>query len=332
MLKGFFRYFVERQLLAYMITFSAILLGLTTLTTIQRDSFPRVEFGEIIITTAYPGASPEDVELKVTNEIEEELKDVSGIKRYTSWSRENLSMIHVVIEADERDPDKVVQNVREAVGRVNDLPAEVRDSPLVRELDTSVFPVIEVGISGDLPYKELRELARRFEKKLESLPGVTTVSRYGYRAREVRVEVQPQALLKHEVSLRDVVSAIGARNIRATGGSFESYTSEKNIVTLAQFQAPTEVGDVIVKTTFDGPLVRVKDLAIIKDDFEEEKVQSRMGGESVISFVAHKRSSADLIRTAGLVKDLVEQQQPLMPAGVKLLLSRDQSTDRKSVV
>lgn len=106
MLKGFFRYFAERQLLAYMITSSAILLGLSTLFTIQRDTFPRVEFGEIIITTAYPGASPEDVELKVTNKIEEELKDVSGIKRYTSWSKENLSMLHVVIEADERDPTR----------------------------------------------------------------------------------------------------------------------------------------------------------------------------------------------------------------------------------
>jgi len=326
MLKGFFRYFAERHLLAYMITFSAILLGLSTLFTIQRDTFPRVEFGEIIITTAYPGASPEDVELKVTNKIEEELKDVNGLKLFTSWSKENLSMIHVVIEADERDPDKVIQNVREAVGRVSDLPAEVRDSPLVRELDTSVFPVIEVGMSGDLPYKELRELARRFEKKLESVPGVTKVSRYGYRAREVRIEVRPAALTKYEVSLRDVVNAIGARNIRATGGSFESYTSEKNIVTLGQFREPTEVGDVIVRTTFDGPLVRVKDLAIVKDDFEEEKIQSRMGGVSAISFVAHKRSSADLIRTAERVKLLVEEQQKLLPLGVKLLLSRDHST------
>lgn len=220
----------------------------------------------------------------------------------------------------------MIQNVREAVGRVSDLPAEVRDSPLVRELDTSVFPVIEVGMSGDLPYKDLRELARRFEKKLESVPGVTKVSRYGYRAREVRIEVQPEALRKYEVSLRDVVNAIGARNIRATGGSFESYTSEKNIVTLGQFREPSEVGDVIVHTTFDGPLVRVKDLAIVKDDFEEEKVQSRMGGVSAISFVAHKRSSADLIRTAELVKVLVEEQQKLMPAGVTLLLSRDHST------
>lgn len=275
------------------------------------------------------------MELKVTNEIEKELKDINGIKRYTSWSRENVSMIQVVIEADERDPDKVVQNIREAVGRVSNLPVEVRESPLVKEIDTSVFPVIEVGMTGDLPYSELRELARRFEKKLENVAGVTRVSRYGYRAREIRVEVQPDKLSKHEVSLRDVVNAIGARNIRATGGSFESYTSEKNIVTLAQFRDPMEVGDVIVKTTFDGPLVHVKDLAIVKNDFAEERVLSRMGGVSAISFVAHKRSTADLIRTAAAVKELVAEQQPLMPKGVKLLLSRDNSTyvqNRLSIV
>ncbi|MDH5180244.1 MAG: efflux RND transporter permease subunit [Gammaproteobacteria bacterium] len=335
MLKGFFRYFAERHLLAYMITFSAILLGLSTLTGIQRDTFPRVEFGEVFISTVYPGASPEDVELKVTNKIEKELQDINGIKHFMSWSRENLSLIRVVIEADERDPDKVVQNVREAVGRVNDLPVEVRESPLVKEIDTSVLPVIEVGMTGDLPYHELRELARRFEKKLENIPGVTSVSRYGYRAREIRVEVLPDKLHTHEVSLRDIVNAIGVRNIRATGGSFESYTSEKNIVTLAQFRDPAEVGDVIVKTTFDGPLVRVKDLAIVHDDFAEEKVLSRMGGVSAISFVAHKRSEADLIRTAEAVKQLVEEQQKIMPKGVTLLLSRDHSTyvkNRLSIV
>ena len=125
------------------------MLGAGSLATIKRDSYPNVEFGELLITTAYPGASPEDVELNVTNKIEKELKEVTGIKRYQSWSQENVSTVHVVIDPDE-DEDDVEREVREAVARVTDLPREVKESPLVTELGTKVIPMIEVGLAGDI--------------------------------------------------------------------------------------------------------------------------------------------------------------------------------------
>ena len=213
---AFFRFFAERNLLAFLITLTIILLGVGSLTTIKRDSYPDVKFGELLITTAYPGASPEDVELNVTNEIEDELKEVTGIKYYQSWSQENVSTVHVVIDPEE-DQDDVEREVREAVARVTDLPAEVKESPLITELGTTVFPMIEVGIAGDLPYRELREIARRFEKKLEDVEGVARVDRFGYRDREVQIEVDPDALVKKEVSLIDVITAISGRNVRGTG-------------------------------------------------------------------------------------------------------------------
>jgi multidrug efflux pump subunit AcrB len=324
-MEAFFRYFAKRDLLAYLITFLIVALGIGSLLTIKRDSFPDVEFGEVLVTTRYPGAAPEDVELKVTNKIEKELKTVTGIKRFQSWSMENVSLIHILIDPDERSEEKTVREIREAVSRVTDLPPEVEESPLVTELSTKSFPMVEIGLTGDLPYPQLRELARRFEKKLENVSGVSSVKRYGYRAREIRVEVNPKALKKYEVSLNDIIRAIKKRNVRVSGGNFESYTSEKNIVTLAQFRDPMEVGDVIVKTTFNGPLIRVKDLAIVRDDFEDEKVASRINGVSAISFVAYKTSSADIIRTVDNIRDLIKREQALLPDHVRLVISDDKS-------
>lgn len=322
---SFFRFFAERHLLAYVITLLIILLGVSSLMTIKRDAFPAVEFGEVFVTTTYPGASPEDVELEVTNKLEKELKEVTGIKRYMSWSMENISNIYIVIDPDVKDEDKVVREIRDAVSRVTDLPGEVTESPLVTELGTSSFPMIEVGLTGDLPYAELREVARLFEKKLENVTGVASVDRYAYRAREIQIEVDPHKLAKTEVSLGAVVRAIRQRNIRATGGSFESYTSEQNIVTLAQFRQPAEVGDVIVRTTFDGPSVKVSDLAVVKDGFEEDKVLSRVNGKNAISFVAFKTDNADMVRTVEAIKAMVAREQRTLPAGVKLILSKDES-------
>ncbi len=324
-MEKFFRFFAARNLLAYIITLMALLLGATTLLNIKRDSFPEVDFGEILITTRYPGASPEDVELKVTNNIEKQLKDVAGLQRYVSWSMENMSIVDAILDPDEKDQEKVAREVREAIAGVTGLPEEVTESPLVTELDTSVFPVIEVGITGNLPYGELREIARQFEKKLENVAGVSKIERIGYRAREIKVEVSPKEIKKYQISLQEIIRAVAARNVRATGGSFESYTSERNIVTLAQFHDPLEVGDVIVKSQFSGPLIKIKDLAIVKDDFAEEKVMSRVEGQSAISLIPHKTSSADIIRVVDAISLLVQEESTRLPAGVNMLLSDDRS-------
>jgi len=325
-MKAFFRFFAENSKFATLLTLTFLVLGAITLQDIQRDTFPEVDFGSMVITTRYAGASPEDVELKVTNKIEKELKNIASIQKYTSWSMENFSMISVVIDPDEDEPDDVKDEIREAVVRVTDLPHEVTESPLVTEMtSSSVFTVIEVGISGDIPYNDLRTMARQLEKKLENIPGISKLSRYGYRAREIEIEVKPEKMQQYNVSMREVINAIKARNIRASGGSFESYTSEKNIVTLAQFRDPMEVGNVIVRTTFDGPMVKVSDLAEIRDHFEDERVQSRMNGKNAISYVVFKNTNADIMRIVEAIKALVEKEKLLLPDNVEVFFANDSS-------
>ncbi|KPK69739.1 acriflavin resistance protein [candidate division TA06 bacterium SM1_40] len=322
-MRPFFKFFAERHLLAMLITLMIVMLGVNSYLRIRREMFPKVDLGFVFISTRYPGASPEDVELNVTNKIEAELEAVTGIDRITSYSMENVSVITIVLDPDERDQDKIKSEIREAVARVTDLPDDVTESPYVIEITSAIFPVIEVGLMGDIPYEELREIARLFEKKLETLDGVSHVDKYGYLAREVEIEVYPEAIRKYQIPLREIIAAIQARNIRATGGSFESYTSEKNVVTLAQFEDPLEVGDVIVRSTFEGPQIRVKDLAIVKSEFEDARILSRVNGKSAISFIVSKKETADIIRTVDAVKQLVEQERPHFPEGVDISYSDD---------
>jgi multidrug efflux pump subunit AcrB len=307
-MKIIFEFFARRHILATLFTLGILMLGLNSLRTLKRDQFPEVDIGEVVITTTYPGASPEDVELNVTNKLEDELKNVTGIDEIHSTSMENLSLIDVFIDPDVKDSDKVKSDIREAVGRVTDFPEEVTESPLVTEITTAIFPIIEVGITGDVEYRELRDIAKRFEKKLEEVPGVSSLEKYGYWAREVKVEVNPRRMEQYQIPLREIIQAIQARNIRLTGGTFESFTSEKNVVTLAQFEEPVEVGDVIVRSTFEGPLIKVKDLAIVRDDFEDEDLVSRVNGEAAISFVVNKSEDADIIRTVKAIKALIREE------------------------
>lgn len=322
---GFFRFFASRHLLATIVTIMTVLLGLSALMTIKRDVFPSVDFGEVFITTLYPGASPEDVELNVTNKIEDELREITGIERYTSFSMENISVVDVMVDPDVSDPQEVIREIREAVGRITDFPDEVDESPDVVELKTAIFPVLEVGLSGDIRYAELRQLAKDFERRLENLPGVASVVRFGLRDREVKIEVSPSAMRDYQVSLREIIDAVARRNIQATGGTFESYTSEKTVVTLAQFRDPKEVENVIVRSTFDGPNLKIKDLAAVRDDFEDERIISRINGTPAISFFVNKKETADVVRTVDSVKQLVADMNGTLPDGVKVLYSADMS-------
>ncbi len=205
-MRAFIRFFAARTTLANVITLMILFLGISSLTIIQRDNFPSVDFDEMTITTRYPGASPEDVELNVTNAIEEELKEVDGLDKVNSFSMENISIIHLKLDPDAQDKKKIKTDVRDAVSRVADLPAEIDENPLVKEITTSTaIPIIEVGITGKVPYKTLREIARRAEKELLNVPGVASLNKYGYLDREIKVEVSQDALEGFQIPTHEIV-------------------------------------------------------------------------------------------------------------------------------
>jgi len=239
---------------------------------------------------------------------------------------ENVSIVSVFLEVNVTDQDEIKNEVREAVNRVTTFPVEVTESPLIIDMKQSDNPVIEVGLTGDLPYREMRELSRLFEKKLKRISGVSSLDRVGYRDREIKVEISHESVKEYQIPLREIIGAIQSRNIRGTSGAFESYTSEKDLVTLAQFQDPMEVGDVIVRSTFEGPVIKVKDLAVIKDDFEDLRMISRIDGNPAISLIVHMNETADVIRTCEAIKELVKVENASLPEGVDLIYSNDMSS------
>lgn len=164
-MKSVLRFFVRNHLVAVLFTLMIFVLGINALWGIKRDNYPNVDYAEMTITTVYPGASPEDVEINVTHKIEKELRSVTGLKDFVSVSMENSSNIMILIDPDASDQEKIKMKVREAVNRVVDLPAEVNEAPFVEESNNAQIPIIEVGITSQTAsYRELHDYARIFEK------------------------------------------------------------------------------------------------------------------------------------------------------------------------
>ena len=152
---SFFRFFSERHLFATILTIMIILLGIAMLPSIKRDTFPDAELDEVIINTRYNDASPNDIELKITNPIEDELKSIDGIKQYVSMSVSNTSLIQIVIDPDTRDKDKVRETIREKITGITTFPNDLNEMPNIQEIESTAFPILDIGMySNTLNYPQ----------------------------------------------------------------------------------------------------------------------------------------------------------------------------------
>lgn len=327
-MKNFIRFFSGKHLFANIFTIMLLLVGINSTMSIKKDLLPDISLPVVTIQTVYPKASPEDVEINVTNKIEKSLKSVSGIKDVTSYSIENISSVNVSLDSS-LEGDKVevvIQNIRDAIGSIEDFPADIQGQPIISRRNTGDRPVIIAGVySESANYRELRKYSLQLEKKLRRIPGVSKVEKVGYRDREVRIELDPAKVKQYQLDVMEIIRAVQKRNIRGTAGGLETFSCNQDIVTLSQFETPVDVKDVIVRSTADGPLIRVSNFGKVKDAFEDESIYTRINGKKVIALNIYKNDSADIVETVDFIKKLIANEREINPDQYNIILSNDYS-------
>ena len=323
---SFLNFLVRQKKFALVFSLAFIAIGTLAVVGMQRDQFPAVDFEILSVTTAYPGASPEDVEKAVTNVIEKELSSVGGIKEISSTSREGLSSIIVTLEADLKDVQTVKNDVRNAVNQVKSFPEEVTDLPQVVDFNVSEFPIITINIDGSLiDYDQSRQITDDLETALLKVKGVSAIDKSGYLDSEIQIKVNPDKLDKYNMSINEVISAISSRNARFTVGDNNQQDLEKNIVILSEFESVDDIKNVVIKSSFDGPVIRLIDIAEVFRGEEEEKSITRVNGTKGFILEIKKTSQADIIRTAKRVKERVTELQEYYPDEINIFFTDDSS-------
>ena len=323
---SFLDFLVRQKKFALVFSLAFIAIGVLSVVGMQRDQFPTVDFEVLSVTTAYPGASPEDVEKSVTNVIEEELLSVSGIKEITSSSREGISSIIVTLEADLKDVTTTKNDVRNAVNRVKSFPEEVTDLPQVIDFNVTEFPVITLNIdstSGD--FNQARQITDELQVAISRIKGVASVDNPSYLDSEIQIKVNPDKLDKYKMSINEVISAISSRNARFTVGGNNQESLEKNIVILSEFESIDDIKNVVIKSSFDGPVIRLDDIAEVFRGQEEEKSITRVNGTKGFVLQVKKQPQADIIRTVKRVRANVEELQKNIPDDINIFYTDDSS-------
>lgn len=305
---------VKHSLLVNLISIFVLIAGFYTLYIykIRKEAFPEVSFDMVTIDTIYPGAPPEEVEKLVTVPIEKEVKGVDGIEEIKSGSLENSSSILIKISQDVKDKDKVVNDVQQAVDRVVDLPRDAEE-PIVTERTSGEIPVIDVALSGDMSEEKLQEYAESLEDILEDIAGVSKIVRRGWRDREVWVEVDPEKLREVYLSLEEVMTALGRKNITLPGGKLRG-DQEFSIRTTGEFFTEEEIGNVVIRANEAGNWLRIRDVADVKFAFEDEDIINKSYGTRSINLTVIKRATGDAVKIVRQVKkdakEFVERMDP----------------------
>ncbi len=304
-MKKLISYFIKYSVAVNVLMLAIFIFGVFGILKMKSSFFPLNESKIINISIAYPGSSPQEIEEGIVLKIEDNLKGVVGIDRVTSVSNENSGRISVEIEKGQ-DIDNMLQEVKNAVDRVPSYPTGME--PLVVNKTESVRETISFSLSGKaVPLKTLKQIARSIENDLRAIDGISQIEISGYPAEEIEIAVREKDLQAFNLTFQEVAQRIAQENIIVTGGNIKTNIEEYLIRANSRSYIAKELDFMIIRAEPTGNVIRLRDIADVRDRFAETPNASFYNGEESVNISISNTNDEDLISTAEKVKDYIAE-------------------------
>ena len=310
----------------FLLTFVLALFGLISYVRLPKELFPDIVVPTVLVQTVYPGNSPADIENLITRPIEKEIDGIRGIKKLTSQSLQDLSFITVEFNTG-IDLTKALQDVKDAVDRAkSDLPDDLMNDPVVKDIDLTEFPIITINLSGDYSTVELRKYAEFLQDEIETFKEISRVDIKGVNDREIKIIADPYKLQSMNLSFRDIETAVTSENISMSGGEVKVNGTARSIRILGEFDNVDEIRNIIVKQV-EGEVKYLKDVAMVVDGFEDPTNYARLDRHPVVSLQVVKKGGENLLNATDKIFATVEnaRKDGFLPASLQIDYTNDQS-------
>ena len=323
---------IDNRTSVYVLAFLISVLGMMNYYFIPKEQFPQVVIPYIIVSTPYPGTSPEDIENLVTRPIEKQLKSISDVKKITSNSVPDFSSIIV-----EFDPNLSIetakQRVRDAVDKSkSDLPTDLPSDPSIMDVDISAMPVMYLNISGNYDLDKLKHYAEIAQDKIEGLKEITRVDIVGALDREIQVNCDIFKMQAAKVTFSNIEQAVAMENMTISGGTLTNNGVRNTVRIKGQFADVQTLKDIVVHSS-SGAFVKLSDIADVKDSFKEQESFARLDGKNVITLNVIKKNGANLLDASDqivqIVADLKDRE---FPKGMDVTITGDQSRHTRNTL
>ncbi|MBK7257418.1 MAG: efflux RND transporter permease subunit [Ignavibacteriae bacterium] len=316
---------IERPVFATMMIFALVVLGLFSYIKLNIDQFPDVDIPYVTATTVLPGAGPEQIETEVTKKIEDAVNTVAGVDHISSVSQEGVSIVVVQFKL-EVNGQQGAQDVREKIAAIRgDLPTDIED-PIIQRLDPASTPIFMLTLSGERTPKEITTFTKNVVKKrLENVPGVGRVDLVGGAEREIQIIVDAARMQAYNLSIQDVIQAVGAANVEIPAGNLDQGSRQILLRTMGKYTSVRDFASVIVATP-GGKVVHLSEVATVEDGVKEQESLSRLNGRQAVGLSILRQSGSNTVRVAEAIQKQINAIQNELPADLHLTVARDNST------
>ena len=298
-------YFIKHSVAVNIVVIAFIIFGFFGAVNLKSSFFPLTDSKNISINVIYPGASPQEVEEGIILKIEDNLKGLNGVERVTSTSRENSGNINVEIEKG-KDIDFMLLEVKNAVDRVPSFPVDME--PLVVAKQEPARPTITFAISGsDIPLATLKQIGRQVENDLRGIKGISQINITGYPDEEIEIAVNEANLLAFNLTFSEVSQAINQASLITTGGTIKTNAEEYLIRANARSYYADKLSNVIIRSDPTGRVIRLRDIAVVRDQFSETPNANYFNGNQSINVTITSTNTEDLISSAEKVKNYISE-------------------------
>ena len=314
---------IRRPVATTMVFLIIITLGTLSFRFLPVDLLPAIEMPELSVQVSYPNVGPEEIEMLITEPLENALSIVPDVERMTSFSREGSASVSLRF-AQGVDIDLISNDVREALDRVRRSLPDEADSPRINRFNPDDQPIVVIGAQSTLDMMELtrileRDLARRFEQ----IPGVGAIDIWGGINREIRVEVSRDRLLASGLTMNDISSAISRENSTLPGGNVQRGLSDLYVRSRGEYDNVQEVRDTVIRNV-NGVPVRVGDLAEVSLDRRDIGRFVEINETPMLRLGIRKQSGANTVEVAQEIRAEAERISRERP-DINMIVIQDQS-------
>ena len=314
---------IKRPIATTMVYLIVVILGIAGFRYLPVDLLPPIEFPRLSITVDYPNVGPEEIEVIITDQIENALAGVANLEEVTSQSEEGRSRVTLNFTQNS-NLDEAANDVRAALDRVRRSLPDEADNPRVRKFDPNDSPIVILGAQSTRSLDDLtRLLERDIAKRLEQVPGVGTIDVWGGVYREVLVNLKRDRLIASGLTAIDVQNAIVAENTTLPGGNVKDGLTQLYVRTLGEFTNIEQIAETII-TRIDGKPVRVSDVATVEDAYAEIGRLVSVNDEPMIRMGIRKQTGANTVEVSRLIHREVERINSERE-DINLLVVTDQS-------
>jgi multidrug efflux pump subunit AcrB len=328
---GLSSFAVDNATSVFLVALMVFLFGISSYTSIPKEQFPEASLPTVYINTPYFGNSAEEIENLISRPLEKEIESISGLKKVTSTSIQDFSVMIAEFDADLEIED-AVRKVKDAVDNAKqELPNDLDQDPAVLEIKFSDIPIVSINVSGEYSQDDLRGYAEYVQDRVEALKEVNKVDLKGALEREVQINVDLNKMQSLKVSFDDIQNAIQSENMTMSGGEMVNNGFRRALRVIGQFDNVDEMRNIIVKSENQRPIV-LKDIAEVKYTFEDRTSYARSDGDPVISLDVIKRRGQNLLSAADKIKVIIDDAKKVLPSELKISLFNDQSENTRNEV